>query len=77
MKLTFYIVIVLVISVNAQTPQSPCPGIFDYEGDSGKVYGLIHVPLRGVNSVNVKVNFTIAASLYSVSVFHFFNARTT
>lgn len=69
MESTFCIIIaVLTVNINGQTPQSPCPKIFDYEGDGDNVHGVIHVTLKSqVTSVQIKIQFTLVASLYSVS----------
>ncbi|XP_063388869.1 serine protease gd-like [Cydia fagiglandana] len=52
--------------VISQYVDSPCPGTFEYQSDSGGVYGVIHLQPHGpVSSIRVVVNFTIAARLNS------------
>ncbi|KAJ0173205.1 hypothetical protein K1T71_011381 [Dendrolimus kikuchii] len=67
MKSYFYVSVIIValfITVNGQTPQSPCPGTFDYESDGRNVYGVIRIlPRVRVTSVRVKVKFTVAAQV--------------
>nr|XP_021189502.2 serine protease gd isoform X1 [Helicoverpa armigera] len=60
---------VLVLSLEfvcGQYSSSPCPGIFDYESDGYQVYGKIVLrPVEPVANLVVRINFTVAAQLFS------------
>lgn len=50
---------------------SPCPSVFDFESVGGNIYGKIVLqPSVPVSSIILRINFTIAAQLFSVSTFH-------
>ncbi|XP_063628741.1 serine protease gd-like [Cydia splendana] len=54
------------LPVISQYVDSPCPGTFEYQSDGGGVYGVIHLQPHGpVSSIQVTVNFTIAARVFS------------
>lgn len=59
----------LVLSVNCQYGQSPCPEIFSYQSDGNSVFGYISVKPSGisVSSLLLRANFTVAAQLPTVS----------
>ncbi|KAJ0173207.1 hypothetical protein K1T71_011383 [Dendrolimus kikuchii] len=67
MDSSFCVILIIVgvlISVNGQIPRSPCPDTFDYGYDGQNMYGIIQLVLKNkLSSVEVKVNFTIAAAL--------------
>lgn len=77
MKCVFYIFIVLAIKVDCQVyiietedSESPCPRVFEYQRQGNTVYGYVTLKSIGgpVRTVNLKVNFTVAARLPSVSI---------
>lgn len=60
------VIVTVFISVGGQSPQSPCPGTFEYENDGYNVYGVIRlVPKGPISYVQIRVNFTIAAQLFN------------
>lgn len=69
----FVFFIKVFILVSGQYVQSPCPGIFDYQSDGSNIYGVIRLKSTGpVSSVSLRINFTVATKLFSVSVPIFF-----
>lgn len=53
-----------------QTPQSPCPALFVYQMDGNTVHGYITLKFSGeiLSNLHLRVNFTVAARLASVSM---------
>lgn len=48
---------------------SPCPNIFVYVNDGRNIYGQITVqPLAPAQSVQIRINFTVAVQLHNVSI---------
>lgn len=69
MDLKIVCLCVLILSfelVCGQYSSSPCPGIFDFENDGRHVYGKIVLrPSSPVSSLVLRINFTVAAQLFS------------
>lgn len=62
------LICVIFIQVSGQNVKSPCPQYFGYRSDNSGVYGLLQIPsFETVQSVEIKISFTILAKLYSVS----------
>lgn len=60
------------------TPQSPCPNIFEYRYDEkGVLFGLLQIPIPNSNVLALDVEFVVADRIIEVSIHQFINPRVT